>query len=262
MTPNAIDTIDRAIPGAVNPNGEGVRMSNDGLLTDDLRSLLPHFPNEALRTILAILKDNTSYSPFAGKRAVAAHAAPQDADLRPHAAALAAEIRWWGDSDTRIFGDAPKWPEIVAGLARHVGVDAKQANPKQAAWRTEAALVAKIMADWEELEPEEREKKMKEAGGDLDAAIGGGVAVVGGVAAAIGPLAGFLAARAAPAAAGLVAAAPVAAVLAPLLTVGGALYAAYSAGGPAYRVLQPVGVVVALTRQSLRAEALRKAFED
>lgn len=236
-------------------------MSDNRLLTDDLAILLGLFPNEALQTILSILKDNTALSLGPGKRATAAHAAPPGADLRPHAAALAWEIRWWGDSEWNL-GEAPTWPEIVAGLAQRVGVDEEKAKPTQPAWRTEAALVAKIMADWENLSPEAREEAMKKAGGDFGAAAGGAAAAAGGILATLGPLATFLAARGAPAAAGLVVAAPVAAVLAPLLTIGGLIYAGVTFGGPSYRVLQPVGVAIAITRQSLREAALRKAFED
>ncbi|MGE0714892.1 MAG: hypothetical protein AB7P02_05575 [Alphaproteobacteria bacterium] len=58
-------------------------MTQDALLSDDLATLLGHFPNDALRDLVGILKQHGSWSPFAASRAYAAHAVADDGDFAP-----------------------------------------------------------------------------------------------------------------------------------------------------------------------------------
>jgi hypothetical protein len=231
-------------------------MSAD-LLTDDLAALLAQFPNDALHGLVGILKSHSSWSPFPAPRAYEAHALRKTEDARPHAAAIAREILWWGSNDLhRQFGEERDWRTVVTNAATQIGVPSDARKPHFPAWRIEQALFCKALADWEKLTPEQRATALKKSGFSLDAARGGisaalGVAVRGGG----GELVAFLGARGVNWAAAATALAPVATAL-------GTLWAAYDLAGPGYRVLRPVTLAIAFTRRRLRDQQIAAAFED
>lgn len=230
-------------------------MTRDPLLSDDLAELLGSFPNEALRDLVAILKQHTSYTPFTARRAYAAHALPPTGDFRTHAAAVAAEVLWWGSHDIHEwFADPPGWVQVLIGTAEQLAVPDRERRPALPAWKIEGAIFRKAMEAWERLPPDKRKAAMKEAGVDADAARGGMVAAAGGLA-GLGArqLLGFLAARGAGAAVPFVG---------PVLTAVGAAWAAYDLAGPGYRVLRPATLVIAFHRRRLRDERAAAAFQD
>jgi hypothetical protein len=105
-------------------------MNSDPLLSNDLAALLRSFPNDALRDLVAVLKQHTSLSPFPTRRAYAAHALPVGGDFTAHATAIAEEVLWWGSHDVhRQFADAPGWIEVVTGTAKHLDVPEKERAP-------------------------------------------------------------------------------------------------------------------------------------
>jgi hypothetical protein len=230
-------------------------MTRDPLLSDDLAVLLGSFPNEALRDLVGILKQHASYTPFPARRAYAAHALPPDGDFRAHAAAIAAEVLWWGSHDIhKRFAGPPGWVHVLIGTAKQLGVPEQDRRPGLPAWKIEGAILRKVMDEWERLPPEEREAAMKQAGVDAHAAWGGMVAAAGGLA-GLGArqLLAFLAARGAGAAVPFVG---------PVLTAVGAAWAAYDLAGPGYRVLCPATLVIAYHRRRLRDERAAAAFQD
>lgn len=230
-------------------------MTDDPLLSDDLATLLRSFPNDALRDLVGILKQHTSYSVFPARRAYAAHELPADGDFAAHANAIADEMLWWGSHDLlRQFADPPRWKEILISTAEHLGVAKEERRSTLPAWKIEDAIFRKALDAWEHLTPAEREAAMKKAGVDLGAAKGAAVAAAGGVA-GLGArqLLAFLAARGAGAAVPFVG---------PLLAAIGAVWAAYDLAGPGYRVLRPATLVIAFHRRRLREERAASAFRD
>jgi hypothetical protein len=230
-------------------------MNSDPLLSNDLAALLPTFPNDALRDLVAVLKQHKSLTPFPARRAYAAHALPVGGDLTAHATAIAEEVLWWGSHDVhRQFADAPGWIEVVTATAKHLDVPEKERGPAFPAWKIEDAVFHKAMDAWERLGPAEREAAMKKAGVDAGAAKGGMAAAAGGMA-GLGArqLLAFLAARGAGAAVPFVG---------PVLTAVGAAWAAYDLAGPGYRLLRPATLLIAFHRRRLRDERASSAFRD
>lgn len=230
-------------------------MTQDVLLTDDLVELLHLFPNDALRGVVGILKMHKTWWPGEVPRAYEVHDLPDDADFKPHARAIAGEILWWGSHDlARQLGRTPTYREVVAETARSMGVDERDRQPDQPAWRVEAAILRKALKDWENLPAEKRENVIEEIGGTVEPLRGALLAVPGaGVTAA--QLLGFIAARGLPFALG-------GAVLAPVVTAVAALWTIFELAGPGYRVLRPVVATIALTRRRLRDERAARAFRD
>jgi hypothetical protein len=230
-------------------------MNPDPLLSNDLAALLNSFPSDALRDLVAVLKQHTSLSPFPIRRAYAAHALPVVGDFTAHATAIAEEVLWWGSHELRRqLGDAPEWIDVVTGTAKHLKVPEKELGPAFPAWKIEDAAFRKAIDAWERLAPAEREAAMKKAGVDAGAAKGGMVAAAGGMA-GLGArqLLAFLAARGAGAAVPFVG---------PVLTAVGAAWAAYDLAGPGYRVLRPATLLIAFHRRRLRDERASLAFRD
>lgn len=96
-------------------------MTRDPLLSDDLAALFRSFPNDALRDLVAVLKQYTSFSPFPANRAYDAHTLPADGNFIAHADAIAAEVLWWGSHDVhRQVGDLPGWISVLLGTARSI----------------------------------------------------------------------------------------------------------------------------------------------
>lgn len=230
-------------------------MTRDPLLSDDLAALFRSFPNDALRDLVAVLKQYTSFSPFPANRAYDAHTLPADGNFIAHADAIAAEVLWWGSHDVhRQVGDSPGWISVLLGTAKHLGVPESERRPAFPSWKIEDAIFRKALNAWEQLTAEQREAAMKEAGLDLGAAKGAAVAAAGGMA-GLGArqLIAFLAARGAGAAVPFVG---------PVLAVLGTAWAAYDLAGPGYRVLRPATLVIAYHRRRLREERLASAFRD
>ena len=232
-------------------------MTGDALLSDDLPTLLSAFPNDALRGLVGIIKQHKSWTPFPANRAYDAHGLAEDADFKVHAKAIADEIMWWGSNDIhRQFGEVRGWREMVGRTAKEIGVPAAEREETRPSWRIECSIIAKMLQDWGKLTPVQRDAALGKAGIDLDGARGGLMAVAGGLARLGGQeLLAFLAARGA----GYALAAT---VFAPVATVLGTIWAAYDLAGPGYRVLRPVVLTVAYTRQRLRDERMASAFED
>lgn len=239
---------------------------DDPLLTDDLAALFRLFPNAALRTLLDVMGKHKSLSPFPDQRAAAAHGTRKGADLRPHADAIARELLWWGSNDVLLdFGERVDWPGVVGAVAKNEGLKASVIAGRPA-WQVGQALMKELLTQWEKLPPKQRAETMRKAGVGLDAARGGLAAVGGGAIAAVdllatvgGPrLIALLAGRLAP----LAVAGPAIPFIAPALTVLGTAWAAYDLAGPAFRVLRPAALLIAVTRQQLRDERMSAAFED
>ena len=234
-------------------------MTPDPLLSDDLSKLLTVFPNKVLSDLVDVLKNSKSFSLFPGPYAEKAHNLAKEADFRPHVAEIATEILWWGSNDLhRQFGEERGWRDIVARAASHIGADAVERDPSYHAWRIERAILRKALENWESLPPEQREAVLQKAGFDLTALKGGAFAAAAGLARLGGSeLLGLLAARAGYG---------VAAVALPPVALGvgilGTLWSAYGLAGESYRVVRPVVMIIAHTRQRLRDERLARAFED
>ncbi len=230
-------------------------MTTDPLLSDNLTTLLRAFPSDALRDLVAVMKQYTSLSPFPARRAYAAHELPSDGDFRAHAEAIADEVIWWGSHDLlRAFAESPRWVDVLVTTAEHLDVLAQERKPGLAAWKIEDAIFRKGLDAWERLTPAEREAAMKKAGVDASAARGGMAAAAGGMAGmGARQLLTFLAAR------GAGAAVP---FIGPVLTAVGAVWAAYDLAGPGYRVLRPATLVIAFHRRRLRDERAASAFRD
>ena len=230
---------------------------DDTLLSEDLTQLLQAFPNDALRGVVGILKAHWALDPFPGTRAYEAHNLAKDADVTRYAPQIAAEILWWGSHNLlRQFSGMPTWREVVAKVAASIGVPAQDRSADSPARRIEVAVLQKALNDWEKLMPAQRQEVLAKAGVDFGAARGGALATAGGVAALGGEeLLVFLAVRGAGFAVAGTLFAPVAFVL-------GTLWAAYDLAGPSYRVLRPVVMTIAYTRQRLRDERAANAFKD
>jgi hypothetical protein len=230
-------------------------MNSDPLLSNDLAALLRSFPNDALRDLVAVLKQQTSYTPFPARRAYVAHALPPTGDFTAHAKTVAEEVLWWGSHDVHEwFADPPGRIEVLIGTAEHLGVPEKERQPALPAWKIEDSIFRRAMDAWERLTPAQREAAMKKAGVDAGAAKGGMVAAAGGMA-GLGArqLLAFLATRGAGAAVPFVG---------PVLTAVGAAWAAYDLAGPGYRALRPATLVIAFHRRRLRDERAASAFMD
>ena len=232
-------------------------MTSDPLLSDDLHTLLAAFPSAALNSLVGIVKQHHSWSPFPAPRAYHAHSLSGEADFKPHAGAIAQEILWWGSNDLhRQLGEERVWREIVQRTAKEVGVAREFHGDHVPAWRMEGAIVQKTLRDWENLSPEQREEFLRKAGLDLSAALGGAAVAAGGLVRLGGQqLLAFLAARGA-------SYALAAAVFAPVATVLGSIWVAYDLAGAGYRVMLPVTLTIAHTRQCLRDERVAAAFRD
>ena len=136
----------------------------------------------------------------------------------------------------------------------------------------EGAILRTAVPDWEVLNREQRAAKLREAGMRGKSAIGliGSIpALAINVASRLGVAAGAEAAGGAAAAAGGTAAAgtgiaavmaTAAPVVAALAAVAGTGYTIFELSGPAYRVIRPVVLLVAYTRQRLRDERNADAF--
>ena len=172
-------------------------MSSDELLSDDLHTLLAAFPSVALSSLVGIVKQHHSWSPFPAPRAYHAHSLSGEADFIPHARAIAQEILWWGSNDLhRQLGEERGWREIVQRTAREVGVAREYLSDHLPAWRMEGAIVQKTMRDWENLSPEQREEVLRKAGLDFSATLGVATVAAGGLVRLGGQqLIAFLAAR-------------------------------------------------------------------
>jgi uncharacterized protein YaaW (UPF0174 family) len=232
-------------------------VTDDPLLTDDLAELLGLFPNQALREILNRLAKHKSWSPFPSSRATEAHQADPDADLRPHAAAIAREIVWWGSNDIAgRFKEPPPWREILLDLAKVAGVKKEKLAGASKAWEIEHAILGAAAASWESLTPEQRKQALEKAGlnkADYAKAVGG---LVSGTAAraGVGPAAAMLGLKGA-------AVTAASAVIMPLTLALTAAWTGYVTAGPAYRVLKPVALAIALTRRQLIDARAAQAFE-
>jgi uncharacterized protein YaaW (UPF0174 family) len=112
------------------------------------------------------------------------------------------------------------------------------------------------MNDWEGFTAQQREANLKKAGWGADALKGSAVSAVA-IAARVGgsELLPFIVARGG-------AYVLASSVLAPIATVAGILWAAHDLAGPGYRVLRPIVLTIALTRQRLRDERIAAAFRD
>jgi hypothetical protein len=202
-----------------------------------------------------ILKHNTTLSPFPARRAYEAHGLAAGADFAAYADDIAQEILWWGSHDVhRQGGINLGWREIVADTAAEIGVEKKRRGMKDPAWKIENAIFEKVMKDWENLSPKQREEMLRKAGGNTSAARGFAFAAIGGAVRAGGP---DVLALAVGGVAGAVLA-PVAAVVGLV----GAGWAAYDLAGPGYRVLRPITLSVALTRRRLRDQRAASVFGD
>ncbi len=206
-------------------------MTDDPFLSDDIYTLLSKFPSDALEQIVCIYKKNASWSPFPADRAYRVHDLPSGADFTPYANEIARELIWWGSNDFhRQFGFLPNYGEIVRGVAKNAGNEEKNRADTLPVWRVEQEILKNVLTDWEKLLPTKREEKRK---------------------------AELTAARATPSA---VEAAAL--VVTPIAIVAEILWTAYDLAGPGYRVLGPVVLTVALTRQKLRESRAGAAFED
>jgi hypothetical protein len=229
----------------------------DPLITDDLALLLQAFPNDTLRAIVGVLKARWSLSLFPAARAYEVHRINDDGDFTGHANEIAAEILWWGSNDlVRQFYGMPSWRDVLAQVAVSVGVPAATLARDTPAWMIESKILQKALADWDKLTPKQREEALAKAGIDLGAIPGAVIAGAGG-AAMLGAdaLAAFLAQRG-------VAALFAGTFLAPIALVAGVAWSAYSIAGPAHRVLRPVALVIAVTRQCMRDERAANAFQE
>jgi uncharacterized protein YaaW (UPF0174 family) len=231
--------------------------SSDPLLTDDLGDLLGMFPSDALRGVLERLGNHRSWSPFSSARATEAHQAGADADLRPHAAAIAREIIWWGSNDIAAkFKKSPTWRDILLDLARVSGFKKGMLPEAAQAWEIEHAILGRAAADWENLTPEKRREVLEKAGlnpSDYAKAVGG---LVGGTAvrAGVAPAAAMLGLKG-------VAVTAVSAAIMPVTLALAAAWTGYVSAGPAYRVLKPVALSIALTRRQMLDARAAQAFE-
>ena len=230
---------------------------NDPLLSEDLTELLQAFPNDALRGLVGILKEQWALDPFPATRAYEAHKLAADADFTGYAAQIAAEILWWASHNLhRQFGGMPPWRDVVEKVAASIGVPAQDRTGDLPAWKIEGAVLRKALDDWEKLSPAQRQDVLAKAGVDFGAAQGGALAAAGGAVALGGDgLLAFLAARG-------VGFAVAGTILAPAALVLGTLWAAYDLAGPSYRVLRPVVMTISYTRQRLRDERAASAFKD
>ena len=150
----------------------------------------------------------------------------------------------------------PAWRDIVVAVARQAGVEDEHRATTLPVWRIEQATLRKAMTDWERLAPEQREEVLKKAGIDINAAWGGVAAAAGGLVRLGGEqLLAFLAARGA----GYALAAT---IFAPVATVLGAIWTAHDLAGPSQRVLRPLVLTIAHTRQRLRETQSAAAFQD
>jgi uncharacterized protein YaaW (UPF0174 family) len=227
----------------------------DPLLSDNLAEVLSTFPNDALCSLVAILKQHSSWSPFPGRRAYEAHALPDDADFTRHANAIADEILWWGTNEfNRLFGYETTWHEVVAGTAAKMKVSQDQGKERLPAWKIEGAILLKGLDNWERMSPDERKEALRKAGWNLDALRGVGAGVIANLGGR--QLLQFVAARALIALPG--AALP---LVAAALGIGGIGWTAYDLAGPSYRVLRFCVLAIALTRRRLRDERAAAAFE-
>jgi hypothetical protein len=234
-------------------------MNEDALFSDDLVSLLGVFPQRALRDIVKIMKERRSWSPFPAKRYYEVHELPDDANFGEHVHAIAEEILWWGSNDIhRQFGEQRGWLEIVRKLAARVGVKNDERGDDLPAWRIEKAIVRHAFSDWEKLSPDQRQTKLNEAGFDATAFRGAGLGVFGGITAlSAEELLAFLIARGSSSAAGAVGTV----FLPPLAIILGMLWTSYDLAGPAYRVIRPIALNIALARWRLREERVAAAWE-
>jgi len=239
-------------------------MQSDSFFSDDLAELLKVFPPESLHILRAILHEHWSLTPFPLPRAETAHQLPPDADLRPHAAELAKEILWWGSNEIlQQFGHQPSWKEIVADVAKSVRVTARKRATNLPVWDIEAGLLEKVLSQWESMTPEQREVAISRSSGSIKAARGIGAGAVGGGLAAAAEFAGGIAANiGGKQLIEMVAGRAGFAGLGILGVALGAGLAAYDLAGPSYRVLRPVALAVAMTRQKLRDEALADIFRE
>jgi uncharacterized protein YaaW (UPF0174 family) len=230
---------------------------DDRLLSEDLTQLLQAFPNDALRDLVGILKQQWTLDPFPATRAYEAHNLAEDADVARYAPQVAAEILWWGSHTLlRQLNGMPAWREVVAKVAASIGVPAKDRTADSPAWRVEGTVLRKALSDWEKLTPTQRQEVVAKAGVDFGAARGGALATTGGLVALGGEeLLAFLAARG-------VSFAAAGTIFAPAALVLGTLWTAYDLAGPSYRVLRPVVMTIAYTRQRLRDERAANAFKD
>ena len=232
-------------------------MNGAALLSDDIFSLLRVFPNDALQGVVGICKHHTSWSVFPADRAYEAHTLQDGADFATHADAIAREILWWGSHDFgRQIGMLPTWRDIVVAVARQAGVEDEDRAKTLPVWKIEQATLRKALTDWESLTPERREEILKEAGINTDTARGGVAAAAGGLVRLGGEqLLAFLAARGA----GYALAAT---IFAPVATVLGTIWTAHDLAGPSKRVLRPLVLTIAHTRQKLREAQTAAAFQD
>lgn len=232
-------------------------MTQDPLLTDELTVLLKEFPNEVLREIVGILKRHWSLSPFGGARAYSAHSLGHDANFTLHTTEICQEILWWGSNDLhRQFGQTRNWHEIVVRAAAELGVPEDERQTYFPAWKLEDAIFRKAMADWEKMSPDERKEVLQKSGKDWGAVRGGLVNVAGIAARLAGPhLMNAMAARGAALALAGTAVFPVAVAI-------GTAWSAYDLGGPGYRVLRPIILMIGYNRRRLREDRLVAAFRD
>lgn len=223
--------------------------NSDPLLSDDLAILLAQFPNDALQKLLGGMGKHMAGYQYDDRRAKEVRALPENSDLRPHASAIAEEVRWWASNAVHLAvgSSLSTWPEIVRDAARKAKVDLNGIADDAPAWKVEQALLAHLAT---------KVKPLIDPGAGV---AGAAVAAGGGaVALAEGAVAALLG-RAAPAA---VAAVPAVAALAPVVAVAGAAWAIYDFAGPSHRVLGPAVALIALTRQFLRDQRMAAAFRE
>lgn len=230
-------------------------MNNDPLLSDDLKTLLGRFPNDALRDLVGILKQQRAFFPYPNRRAEAAHAVHPSGDLTPHVAAIAEEILWWGSHGLDFMAQGlPRWVDILMGLANHAGAKIKDSGSSPTAWALEDAIFCHVLASWDQMSSDQREAAVKKAGVNFKVLQGGAMAAVG-----------FALRMAVPDALAL-GAVPVgaigAALVGPLLGGIGLVWAGYKLSGPSYRVLYPITLTIADHRWRLRDARMAAAFRD
>lgn len=251
----------------------------DPLLSDDLATVLSVLRQEALTEIVGVLNKNRSFTPFPMPVAKNARKAGADDNLAAHAEEIAREILWWGSNEiTRQLGKSPTWRDLLISIGTALEVAAADLRLNVPIHAVEGAILRKAIPDWETLAPGVRAEKVREAGMRGRSALGliGSLPALalkivsrfgiwaGAEAGAAGATAGAAAGGTATAAGGtaaasavMTAAAPIAAAAAAVI---GAGYTVFELSGPAYRVVRPVVLLVASSRQRLRDERNASAF--
>ena len=226
----------------------GFSLPANSLLSDDLAALLLEFPGDALHSIVSILKRHRSYWPFPVPRAYLAHELTTADDFTVHVNEIAREILWWGSNDLHLkLGEEPDWVNVLIRTACQVGVPASERQAGNPAYKLEDAIFKRVLSNWDQLAPEEREKILTKSNWDYQA--GRGVlATAAGTLAKLGSRELIALGGSFIASAGVV------------VPVMGALWTAYDLAGPNYRVIKPVVLTIGYTRRRLRDKRIRLGY--